>query len=82
MFMFYVYILQSIHSPAQQYVGYTEDLQQRLKEHNQGKSRHTSKFSPWKIVSYFSFANKETAQRFELYLKTGSGRAFLKRHLL
>ena len=39
--MFYVYLLRSQSSPEQVYTGFTEDLRQRLAEHNMGKSTHT-----------------------------------------
>jgi predicted GIY-YIG superfamily endonuclease len=80
--MFYVYILKSINFPKEHYVGYSEDLKSRIKAHDWGDSKHTSKFKPWRLVCYLGFADKKSAKEFEYYLKTGSGRAFLKRHLL
>ncbi len=80
--MYYVYIIQSINCPEQHYVGYSEDLKSRIQDHNSGNSIHTAKFKPWKLMAYFAFIEKSTAQEFEYYLKTGSGRAFLKKHLL
>ena len=77
----YVYTLESISHPDQHYTGQTSDLHQRLREHNAGKVPHTSKFIPWSIRSATAFADRERAVRFERYLKSGSGRAFLKRHL-
>ena len=79
--MFYAYILQSINQPMQLYRGHTSDLRQRLAEHNAGKCPHTSKFCPWRIRFYAAFDTLELAQRFERYLKSGSGHAFAKRHL-
>ena len=80
--MYYVYLLQSILFPSEHYVGYSEDLKSRIKAHNFGDSKHTKKFKPWKLICYFGFADKQSAKKFELYLKTGSGRAFLKKHFL
>ncbi|MFA7286389.1 MAG: GIY-YIG nuclease family protein [Patescibacteria group bacterium] len=80
--MFYVYLLRSVKSPSQHYVGFSKDLKQRIEDHNSGKSRHTSKFKPWKLSVYFAFENTKTAKNFEYYLKTGSGRAFLRKHFL
>lgn len=80
--MFYVYILQSINYPKEYYVGFSEDLKSRLQAHNWGDSKHTSKFKPWKLVTYLGFTDKRPAQEFEYYLKTGSGRAFLKKRFL
>ena len=80
--MFYVYVLKSINFPKEHYVGYSEDLKSRVKAHDWGDSKHTSKFRPWKLVCYLGFVDEKSAKEFEYYLKTGSGRAFLKRHLL
>ena len=78
--MFYTYILQSLSQPSQQYVGHTGDLRQRVAEHNAGNCPPTSKFLPWKVKVYVAFDSVEQAQRFEKYLKSGSGRAFANRH--
>jgi len=75
-----VYILQSIENPSRYYVGLTDDSIRRLEEHNQGKCPHTSKFKPWKTILSIQFSNLEKARSFERYLKSGSGRAFSKRH--
>jgi putative endonuclease len=77
--MFYAYVLESI-ATGRRYIGHTEDLKRRLKEHNDGKCPHTSKYGPWKVKCYFAFETLELAQRFELYLKSGSGFSFAKRH--
>jgi putative endonuclease len=78
--MYYVYLLKSESYPRQPYVGSTSNLKQRLKKHNEGRSPHTAKFRPWVLVTYFAFANEKTANSFEKYLKSGSGRAFVNRH--
>ncbi len=80
--MHYVYLLQRVKFPKEHYVGYSDDLRTRFKDHNYGNSVHTNKFKPWKLVCYFSFADIQTAKNFEKYLKTGSGRAFLKKRFL
>ena len=77
--MFYVYTLKSITSPNNYYVGLTVNLEKRLSEHNSGKSIHTNKFRPWEIVTYTAFKDKSKAEKFELYLKSSSGRAFSKK---
>jgi predicted GIY-YIG superfamily endonuclease len=77
----YVYILQSLSYPNQIYTGITSDLKKRLAEHNAGRVPHTSKFTPWEIRTAIAFKSKERAVAFERYLKSGSGRAFLHRHL-
>ncbi len=44
--MFYVYLLISIADPERRYVGFTADLKQRIKSHNEGASIHTAKHRP------------------------------------
>lgn len=78
--MYYTYILESLKFPTQRYIGYTSNLEKRLREHNSGKCSHTSKFKPWKIRTYVAFEELEKARQFEKYLKSGSGYAFAKRH--
>ena len=78
--MKYVYILQSDTDPQRFYIGGTLDLKKRLREHNKGQSAHTKKFVPWTLVNYFAFSDHLKADHFEKYLKSGSGRAFAKKH--
>jgi len=78
--MHYVYLLRSKSHPKEHYVGSTTDLKKRLLDHNRGDSPHTAKFAPWDLAAYFAFQEKHKALAFERYLKTGSGRAFAKRH--
>jgi putative endonuclease len=78
--MYFVYLLRSIKYPDKVYIGYTENLEARLKEHNLGNSLYTSKYTPWEIVTYVGFRSQIKAIEFEQYLKSGSGSAFaLKR---
>jgi predicted GIY-YIG superfamily endonuclease len=76
-----VYILQSEKEPQRYYSGFTDDFENRLAAHNQGKCKHTSKYIPWKIKTAIAFTDKEKALEFEKYLKTSSGRAFVKKRL-
>ena len=78
--MYYVYRIQSLSYPNQIYTGFTTNITQRLIGHNQKQCRYTSCFTPWKLVFYVAFEEKKKALQFEKYLKTGSGRAFAKRH--
>lgn len=79
--MYFVYSIQSVNNPDRYYVGLTLDVERRLEEHNAGKSIHTNKFRPWTLVSYTVFIDKTKAEKFEVYLKTSSGRAFAKKRL-
>jgi predicted GIY-YIG superfamily endonuclease len=78
--MYYVYILRSIHHPDQRYIGYTKNLKQRFADHNYGESVHTAKYRPWQVEAYFAFRDESKAAAFEIYLKSGSGREFAKKH--
>ena len=78
---YYVYILRSIKYPDRYYTGFTEDLDARVKEHNQGKCVHTSKYVPWEIKTAVAFTNRKKVIEFEKYLKTSSGRAFAQKRL-
>lgn len=80
--MHYVYIIQSVADPEQRYVGYSADLKTRLLYHNTGKSPHTSKYLPWRVVFYSAFPSRQTALAFEAYLKSHSGKAFARKRLL
>ena len=79
--MHYVYLLESEVSRGQRYTGLTTDLKKRLADHNAGKSLHTSKYMPWRLVTYVAFSDIEKARAFERYLKSGSGHAFAKQRL-
>ena len=79
--MQYVYMLQSDSEAGQRYVGVTSDLRKRLADHNTGRSLHTSKYVPWKLVTYVAFSDVMKAESFERYLKSGSGHVFAKKRL-
>jgi len=57
------------------------NIEARFKDHNNGSSWHTAKYMPWELIAYFAFPDKSTALTFEHYLKSGSGKAFTKKHL-
>ena len=75
-----VYIIRSEADPRESYTGLTSDLRGRLNWHNCGSSGHTVRYRPWSLVVSIEFQSEYTARRFERYLKSGSGRAFSKRH--
>ena len=79
--MKYVYLLQSIEFPDETYVGLADDLRSRFTAHNAGRSPHTAKYKPWRLVTYVAFSDERKAVEFERYLKTGSGRAFANKRL-
>jgi putative endonuclease len=75
-----VYILRSDVDPSRHYVGITNDMRERLEWHNHGPSGHTRFGRPWSVVVSLEFPTERAAVHFERYLKSGSGRAFAKRH--
>jgi predicted GIY-YIG superfamily endonuclease len=79
--VYYVYLIESISAQGERYLGMTNDLKERLQDHNAGKSSHTSKFKPWKLTTYIAFTDRAKAEAFERYLKSGSGHAFARKRL-
>jgi len=79
--VFYTYILRSSKSKIF-YYGQTSDLKKRLKEHNSGLSVATKPHIPWMLVWYCAFPTAKQAKDFELYLKSGSGKAFAYKRLV
>ena len=80
--MYYVYIIQSEADSDQFYTGFSENIEQGIKDHNSGKSIHTNKYKPWKLIYYCAFKDKNKALDFEKYLKSASGRAFRNKRLI
>jgi putative endonuclease len=76
----FVYILRSESNPARHYVGITTSMTGRLEWHNAGPCGYTTAHRPWRLVVQVQFEDERLARRFERYLKSGSGRAFAKRH--
>ncbi|MCR4328504.1 MAG: GIY-YIG nuclease family protein [Patescibacteria group bacterium] len=77
--MHFVYILKC--ADTFNYVGCTNNIEDRLERHSKGQVEATKSRLPIELVSYVAFENKYKAYEFEKYLKSGSGRAFIKKHL-
>jgi len=75
-----VYIVRSRSDPSRHYVGMTSNIQNRLEWHNHASAGYGIRYRPWSLVVSMEFPNTAEAVRFEKYLKSGSGRAFAKRH--
>ncbi len=75
--MYFVYILKS-KVAKKSYVGMTDNIERRLREHNSGKSFFTKNYFPWEIIHKEMYGTREEARKREKYLKSGSGRKFLK----
>jgi len=72
-----VYIL---YSPVKDkyYIGQTQDLNNRLAEHNSGESKSTKSGIPWKIVYQKEFDTRSAAMSFENHLKKMKSRKYLE----
>ena len=79
--MWYVYVLSSISSKFI-YVGSTNDIERRLKEHNSLIVQSTKSFAPYKVASYIAVETESQARQLEKYFKTGSGKAILYKRIL
>ena len=77
---YYVYLLKDIATETHHYTGFTKDLNARLLRHNRGQVPHTAPFRPRRIETCIAFISEEKARAFEQHLKSGSGRAFAKKH--
>jgi predicted GIY-YIG superfamily endonuclease len=75
-----VYIVRSDVDARRHYVGITNDVRSRLEWHNHGPCGYTTSHRPWSLAVSIEFPTEQHAVRFEHYLKSGSGRAFAKRH--
>ena len=74
---YYVYVLRSLDF-GRNYVGFTRNVEKRLREHNSGKTRSTKPYIPWEIILVEEFDLKEDALTREKFLKTGKGREYIK----
>jgi putative endonuclease len=78
--MHYVYVLRS-GKDGGLYIGYSTNLRKRFDEHATGEAFATSYRGPWKLICYEAYLEHEDALGRERYLKSGSGRKFLKTQL-
>ena len=77
---YYAYVLKS-EIDGRLYKGYTHDLENRLKEHNSGKTKSTKGYAPWNLIFFEVFSTEKEALLREKYFKSGIGREFLKEKL-
>jgi putative endonuclease len=76
----YAYVLSSVKS-GKWYIGCTNNLRKRLKEHNEGKARYTKGRGPFNLIYFEGCVNKLDAYAREIYLKSGMGRRYLKNRI-
>ena len=78
--MFYVYVLRSGNDQGL-YIGFSTNLRTRLQQHHAGANRATAGRRPWTLIYYEAYLDRADALGREAYLKSGSGRRFLKAQL-
>tara|TARA_Y100000590_G_scaffold302684_1_gene341213 strand:- start:2384 stop:2653 length:270 start_codon:yes stop_codon:yes gene_type:complete len=70
---YFVYLIGSIKSrKLKTYVGYTNNLKNRLNKHNSGKGAKSTRGRRWKIFYYKKYKNKNKAMSYEYYLKNNN----------
>jgi len=78
---FVVYLIENGKNSSW-YVGFTKNLKQRIIDHNNKKSPYTARIDgKWKLIYAEMYLNKKDALGREKFLKSGSGRKFLKKQL-
>ncbi len=78
--MFYVYVLHS-ENDRKLYTGFSRDLKQRIQYHEQGKVTSTKNRRPLKLIYYEAYFLEKDAKSREIFLKSGSGKKYLKAQL-
>jgi len=74
---YFVYILQS-EKDKSYYVGSTQDLTERLKRHNQGRSQYTKAKRPWRLVYFEEHTDRSSAMKRESQIKRRKDKAFIE----
>ncbi len=77
---FYVYVLKSI-SKEFIYVGFTNNLKRRFKEHNDKEELSTKHYAPFELIHYEAYRHEKDAKRREEYFKTTKGKVTLRQML-
>tara|TARA_Y100000996_G_scaffold328904_1_gene265028 strand:- start:241 stop:498 length:258 start_codon:yes stop_codon:yes gene_type:complete len=68
--LYFVYfIISKKNSLLKTYVGYTNNLKERIKKHNSGKGAKSTRGRKWKLVFKKKFSSKSSAMKYEYYLK-------------
>ena len=74
--MYHVYVLRS-EKTGRRYVGSTQNIEERLAQHNRGHSLATKHGAPWMLLHSEEFATRAEAVQIERFFKTGKGRDLL-----
>jgi putative endonuclease len=74
---YYVYILESLEDKTY-YVGSTQNLESRLKRHNEGRVAYTKPRRPWKLVYSEEHPDRSSAVEREYKIKEHKSRRFIE----
>ena len=77
---YFIYVLLSL-KDRRFYVGFTENLLQRVQEHENGRVKSTFYRRPLRLIHYEMFISKADAKAREVFLKSGFGREQLRQSL-
>jgi putative endonuclease len=75
--MYYVYAIKSVERNYI-YVGLTDNFERRFSEHNGGRNKTTKPYLPFELILKEKFSTRILARQREKYLKSGTGKEFLK----
>lgn len=75
--MYYVYVLKSVDHNFT-YKGMTNDLKKRVAEYNSRRVKSTKRYAPLELIHFETFETRIEARSREKFLKSGSGREFIK----
>ena len=79
--MYYTYLLEN-QKDKSWYIGYTSNLKKRIADHISGNGAQTTKHKlEWKLIYYEAYLNIKDVKGREKFLKSGSGRKYLKKQL-
>ncbi|MCF8229893.1 MAG: GIY-YIG nuclease family protein [Bacteroidales bacterium] len=77
---YYIYALESLQD-GRVYVGFTSDVNRRIREHNNGKTKSTKGYRPWRLFFKKLAGSRLEARKLEKYYKSGCGKEYLKKVL-
>lgn len=78
--MHYTYIIKST-KDGKFYIGCSDDLRKRFKEHSADLVKSTKGRGPFKLIYYEACINKDDAFAREKFLKSGPGKRYIKNRL-
>ncbi len=79
-FMYCVYVLKSL-KDGKLYYGFTNNLIERMKQHNNGEVKSTKSRIPFELIYFEKVSTLVDARKRERYFKSGFGRKYVKNKL-